>query len=512
MYKLSNIKMEVGFNEQSLLKKVQQQVGAIENLKIIKQSLDARRKSEIHYVLTVAFNGSSKLPYEEYIEPKRKVEDLLQEPNKKQFKLSPLIIGSGPAGLFAGLLLAVAGANPIIIERGESIENRQKSVITFNKTGILNTSSNIQFGEGGAGTFSDGKLNTGISGDLISVVLGEFVKAGASPEIEFSNRPHIGTDKLKLVVAKIRDKIISYGGSYLFNTVAEDFIIENGKITAVIANGQTIKTDNVILACGHSARDTYKMLQKCGVKMERKPFAIGARIEHTQKMIDLSQYGKQDISLPPADYKLSHKTTNGRGCFTFCMCPGGYVVAGASEMNGVVTNGMSELARDGKFANSAVLVNVYPEDFGSGDELKGIDFQRVWEQKAFKCGTNYEAPSMSVKDFINGKITQDVKKFNPTYSRGVVNADLSEYLPDFVINSMKEGLKAFNNKLNGFAQSGILVGVETRSSAPVTILRNELGEANLRGLFPCGEGAGYAGGITSSAVDGLRTAINLLKI
>ena len=379
----------------------------------------------------------------------------------------------------------------------------------------FNVSSNIQFGEGGAGTFSDGKLNTGNSSSIYSKkVLEEFVRFGAPEEILYTSKPHIGTDNLRKIVKNIREYIISKGGQVLFNEQVEDFEIENGKIKAVKCS-KRIETDSVILAIGHSARDTFKRLFELGVDIKPKNFAVGVRIEHLQEDINNAQYGTQTkLKLPSADYKLVYHAKNGRTCYTFCMCPGGQVMASNSEEDSIVTNGMSNFARDGKNANSALLVNVTVEDYYKNTPLDGMYFQEDLERKAFELGgSNYNAPIQKVGDFIEDKTTTEIGKVKPTYMPGVTGANLNEILPKFVSETLKEGILELDKKLHGFADNdAILTGVETRSSSPVQITRDKdtLVSTSVEGLYPCGEGAGYAGGIMTAAIDGIKCAIKVL--
>lgn len=438
-------------------------------------------------------------------------------------RLRPVVVGTGPAGMMAGLLLAQAGAKPILIERGKIVSERREDVNRFWKTGELNENSNVQFGEGGAGTFSDGKLTTGIKKDAFTRrVLNEFIAAGAPEEIMYLAKPHIGTDKLFHMVGNIRQKIISLGGEYRFETQLNDIVIKDGKITAVLVKKadnsiEEIPTGDVILAIGHSARNTFEMLHKKGVTMLQKPFSVGARIEHAQTFINKSQYGliKPPAVLGQADYKLAVHLSNGRGLYTFCMCPGGQVVAAASEKGRLVTNGMSEYARDKENANSALLVDVKPQDFGSDHPLAGIEFQRRIEENAFKAGGgSYRAPVQRVVDFLNDKETVKLGDVVPSYAPGVQTADLRAVLPDFVIKSFKEGFQMLDKKIRFFSKNdALLTAAETRTSSPVRILRDptSLQSVCVQGLYPCGEGAGYAGGIMSAAVDGLRCACKILK-
>ena len=436
--------------------------------------------------------------------------------------MNPVIIGAGPAGLFCALTLIKNGIKPTIIEQGKTVEARQKDVELFLKERILNTSSNVQFGEGGAGTFSDGKLTTNLHNPLCKNVIETFVKFGAPEEISYINKPHIGTDNLVKIVANIRKYIEENGGKFMFDTKAEDFEFENNKVKAVIATNLhsecnndkkiRIETKTVVLAIGHSSRDLFKKLYEKNVEMEKKNFSVGVRIEHKQQMINESQYGKKtNLKLPPAEYKLAYHGED-RSCYTFCMCPGGTVMASSSEKDTIVTNGMSTFARDGENANSAVLVNVTPDDFTGESPLEGMYFQQELEEKAFKLGgSNYNAPIQRVGDFLKNQKSTFIGEVKPTYKPGVTLANLQEILPEFVTKTLKEGLVYFDKKIEGFAcDDAILTGVETRSSSPVTIKRNEQKMSNIYGLYPCGEGAGYAGGIMSAAVDGIRVASAIL--
>lgn len=481
---------------------------------IYKKSIDARRKEDIYYNYTfdIELNDKNKEKkyeqVEEYKFPKINV--------RHKSEYLPIIIGAGPAGLFAGLILVDNGIKPIILERGKSVEERIKDVEEFIRNKKFNTSSNIQFGEGGAGTFSDGKLNTGNSTGIYSrKVLEEFVRFGAPKEILYTAKPHIGTDNLRKIVKNIREYIISKGGQVIFNEQVTDFEIESGKIKAVKCS-KKIETDSVILAIGHSARDTFKKLYELGVDIQPKNFAVGVRIEHLQEEINEAQFGTQTkLKLPVADYKLVYHASNGRTCYTFCMCPGGQVMASNSEENSIVTNGMSNFARDGVNSNSALLVNVTVEDYYKNTPLDGIYFQEKLEKRAFELGgNNYNAPVQRVEDFLNEKVTTDFGKVKPTYMPGVKGANLNEILPDFVSATLKEGIVELDNKLHGFAdKDAILTGVETRSSSPVQITRNKetLNSVNVQGLYPCGEGAGYAGGIMTAAIDGIKCAIKVLE-
>lgn len=519
MIRIRNIKIRENLKDEEILKKVilknKIKPEEIEEWHIHKKSIDARKKEDIffNYAIDISLKDKKKESKFEKVE-KEKWQDVIV---KRQSEYNPVIVGMGPAGLFAGLLMVDNGIKPIILERGKCVEERIKDVEEFAENRKFSSISNIQFGEGGAGTFSDGKLNTGNSANMYSrKVLEEFVRFGAPKEILYMAKPHIGTDNLRKIVKNIREYIISKGGKVLFNTQAIDFEIENGKIKAVICPNTRIETDAVILAIGHSARDTFEKLYQIGVDIQPKNFAVGARIEHLQEDINKAQYGVQTkLKLPVADYKLVYHAKNGRTCYTFCMCPGGKVMASNSEENSIVTNGMSNFARDEKNANSALLVNVTVDDFYKNSPLDGMYFQERLEKKAFKLGgSNYNAPAQRVEDFLQGHKTEEFGRVKPTYKPGVKGADLNEILPNFVAETMKEAIVELDKKLKGFAdKDAVLTGVETRSSSPVQIVRNKenLNSVNVQGLYPCGEGAGYAGGIMTSAIDGLKCAVEVLK-
>jgi len=427
----------------------------------------------------------------------------------------PIIVGFGPAGMFAGLILAEAGYKPIILERGEDVDNRTASVDAFWETGKLKPESNVQFGEGGAGTFSDGKLTTRIKDPRCRKVMNELVKAGAPEEILYKNKPHVGTDKLKPTVKNIRKQIITLGGDVRFNTCVHDLIIENGQVVGVrLSENEEIRSNIVIMSVGHSARDTFEMMYRNDVDMQAKPFAVGVRIEHPQEMIDQVQYSSKSrpAGLGAAEYQLTYQTKDGRAVYSFCMCPGGLVVASSSEEGGVVVNGMSEYARDQKNANSALLVSVTPEDFESNHPLAGVEFQRTLEKKAFEVGGgDYSAPVQLVGDFMKGEATVSLNggAIDPSYRPKPQPSNFEDIFPDFILKAMREGLAGMENRLHGFSRpDAILTAVESRSSSPVRIHRHEeeLESTSVKGLYPCGEGAGYAGGIMSSAVDGIKVA------
>lgn len=530
---------------------------SVTDYKIIKKSIDARDKNDIfyNYALIVFLKDDFKVSKllknknASLIEQEQKQKTVLHNDLKAHNR--PVIIGAGPAGLFCALTLIENGVKPIIVEQGKTVEERQKDVELFLKERILNTCSNVQFGEGGAGTFSDGKLTTNLHSPLCRDVIDTFVKFGAPEEISYINKPHIGTDNLVKIVANIRKYIENNGGKFMFGTKAVDFEIENNQVKSVIVTKMQehknkysnshndeicnivtekpqehiihssrnntkdrikIETDAVVLAIGHSSRDMFKKLYEKHVEMEKKNFSVGVRIEHKQQMINESQYGKNPkLKLPPAEYKLAYHGED-RSCYTFCMCPGGTVMASSSEEGTIVTNGMSTFARDGENANSAVLVNITPEDFKGDSPLEGMYFQQELEEKAFKLGgSNYNAPIQRVEDFLNDKKSTFIGEVKPTYKPGVTLANLQEILPDFVTKTLKEGLIYFDKKIAGFASAdAILTGVETRSSSPVTIKRNEQKMSSVQGIYPCGEGAGYAGGIMSAAVDGIKVANAIL--
>ena len=487
--------------------------GVIDTAYLFKRSLDARKKPLLKYCISVVATPKDtkkflaafrKYAPEEYKEIEYSV------PTAKS-EMRPVVVGFGPAGMFAALNLARSGLNPIVLERGADADTRIADVENFKISGNLNPNSNIQFGEGGAGTFSDGKLTTGIKDPRCRAVLGEFVRFGANDNILYEAKAHIGTDVLVGVIKNIRREIISLGGEVRFNNKLEKIVFSGGKLTEIVvsANGgeYSLPCADLILAIGHSARDTFEFLHSAGVPMTSKPFAIGARIEHPQEIINLSQYGAiNNKYLGAADYKLSCHLENGRGVYTFCMCPGGFVVNASSEVGAVVTNGMSYNARDGKNANSALLVGVDERDFGEG-VLAGMYFQRKIEQAAFNLTNSYKTISQTVGDFMNGSSGNPSKALSPTVSPDTHYDDLAKILPKDVILSMRQGIAKFGKMIKGFDDAeALLTGPETRSSSPVRIIRNDKFQSVYPGLYPCGEGAGYAGGIMSAAVDGLRVA------
>lgn len=503
---LTDIKLPIEKGEEALYSLAEKKLGKKPAYFCIKKkSLDARDKENIRYVYTIEFSAQKQEIKEETIE---------RLPKGKAPKDKVLVVGCGPAGLFCALRLLERGILPTLIERGAPVEEREKDINGFITTKKLNVESNVQFGEGGAGTFSDGKLNTQTHDKSNKKVLETFVRFGAPKEILWQSKPHIGSDNLKKVVKNMREYILSQGGEIRFYTRLDDIVITNGKLCKAeiydYKNGQreVLDVSALILAIGHSARDTFEKLLARGVKMQAKDFAVGVRIEHLQKDIGFSQYGKAYEKLPPAEYKLVAHDTE-RSAFTFCMCPGGVVMPATSEEYAVVTNGMSDYARDKQNANSALIAQVRKSDFGD-DVLSGVEFQRRIERLAFTAGGgDYRAPVQLVGDFLKDKESARFGEVLPSYAVGTNFADMRSVLPDFVCQTLKTALLFMDKKLRGFAKSdAVITGAETRTSSPIRIERNSetLQSVNAENLYPCGEGAGYAGGITSSAVDGLRVA------
>ncbi len=527
MIRISNIKIAAHKDQHKVLEQEICRFLHIKSLQhlqyhIVKKSVDARKKESIQCIYTVDIDG---MKDEAKVVAKCKKDNITIakeehyiEPVHGETALShrPIVIGAGPAGLFAALLLAEHGYQPILLERGQDVDTRTRDVEQFWQTGVLNTASNVQFGEGGAGTFSDGKLNSVIKDIRCRKVLETFVRFGAPEEILYQAKPHIGTDRLKLVVKAMREAIIAAGGDVRFGAQVTDITVTDGKLSSVtLQTGELIATNTAILAIGHSARDTFYRLRDRQIQMEAKPFAIGVRIEHPQSMMNMAQYGMSEpyASLGAADYKVTYQAKNGRAVYSFCMCPGGKVVAAASEDGMVAVNGMSYLARDGENANSALVVNVTPDDFDGSDVLAGVEFQRKWERAAYTLTGSYKAPVQLVGDFLNGKVSTAFSETQPSYRPGTVFCDLSLCLPGFVTESLREAIPAFGSKIKGFdREDAILTGIETRTSSPVRINRNEQYQSpSADGLYPCGEGAGYAGGIMSAAVDGIRIAEQVIQ-
>ncbi len=490
----------------------------IRKLQIVRRSVDARKKPDVKIVYTVdvTVDGSEQRILKQSRCKKAQIAPVSFYKPPKPLNVDttrPVIVGFGPAGMFAGLILTLAGLKPLILERGEDAQTRHQKVEAFFSTGVLDPKSNVQFGEGGAGTFSDGKLNTGVNNPRIQWVLEQFVQAGAGEDILFDAKPHVGTDVLLDVVQNIRKRIISLGGEVRFNSQVTDLYIEDGKITGLQVNGcEDMACDTVILAIGHSARDTFQMLYEKKLSMEQKPFSMGVRVEHLQSTINFAQYGRNDPVLPPADYKLVRHLEN-ETVYTFCMCPGGYVVAAASESGRVVTNGMSYCDRDGVNANSALLVTLNPRDFPDDHPLSGMYWQRQIEEAAFRLSGSYHAPAQRIGDFLSGRPSAGPGKVQPTYRPGVTWCDLHEVLPEKITAALEKAIPQLDGALHGFADpDGVLTGPETRSSCPVRLNRNEFKQSvSFSGLYPAGEGAGYAGGIMSAAIDGIMCAEALIE-
>lgn len=525
MIEIQQLKLPITHDSRHLKEKVCRMLHIKEeqllSLEILRQSIDARKKQEISYVYTLLAETEKeekvyKKQNHKNISLAEKKEYIFPVPGKEKLNNSPVIVGSGPAGLFCGYLLAKMGYCPIILERGGKIEERRKDVSLFWETGVLHTESNVSFGEGGAGTFSDGKLNTLVKdkSGRNRKVLEIFIEHGAPKEIAYEAKPHIGTDKLSQVIPAVRKDIEDMGGRFLFHTCMTDIRTEKGKITGLCINHDTwLDAEILILAIGHSARDTFEMLFDRKIPMEAKAFALGLRAEHPQEMISVSQYGKEASEiLPPAPYKVTANLTNGRGVYSFCMCPGGYVVNASSEQGRLAVNGMSYYKRDSKNANSAIIVSVTPKDFLGEGPLAGIAFQRNLEKTAYDLGQG-KIPQQLYGDFKNKRLSKSYGNFSSCTKGDTAFAPLHTLLPGEIYASFIEGMESFPRKILDFNREDVILsGVESRTSSPVRILRDEKLESPIKGIYPCGEGAGYAGGIMSAAMDGLKTAEMVARI
>lgn len=523
MIRIRQIKISLQNDNDNYIKKQISKILKINEKDIIKysinkKSLDARKKDNINYV----YEFDVEVKNENSILSKNKNNDIFITPNEeykieiigtKELTNRPVIIGSGPAGLFCAYILAENNYKPLIIERGACVEDRVKIIEEFWRTGKLDKNTNVQFGEGGAGTFSDGKLNT-LTKDKENrgkKVFDIFVENGAPEEIKYINHPHIGTDILRTVIKNIRNKIISMGGEFRFNTTLTNINVKDDELVSIeLNNNEIMKCNSLVLAIGHSARDTFYMLNNY-LTLTPKPFAIGVRIEHPQELINKNQYGEAYKYLSPANYKLTYQTSKQRGVYSFCMCPGGFVVNASSEEGHLAVNGMSNYKRDEKNANSALVVTITPNDFGK-NPLSGIEFQRKLEKLAYEKGKG-NIPVQLYKDFIDNKVSTSFKDFTPCMKGNYTFANINEILPDYVIEALKEAIPEFDKKIKGYAnENTILSAIESRTSSPVRIPRDANGESQIKGLFPCGEGSGYAGGITTAAMDGIRVSEYITKI
>lgn len=521
MIRISQLKINIdrieGKNEyevvcQEALKQLRVKRDKVLSFEIIKKSIDARKKPDVKYIYTVdvAMNGEQQFlknnKNANITEAKRNVYSF-EPTGAREMSIRPIVIGTGPAGLFCAYMLAKNGYRPLVLERGADVDTRVKDVATFWETNKLNVESNVQFGEGGAGTFSDGKLNTVVKDELgrNRLIYETFVSHGAPEEILYQNKPHIGTDKLRNVVRSMREEIIRLGGEVRFNSKVTEILYKDNKVSEIVVNNtEHIPAELVVLAIGHSARDTFEMLHRKGIYMEKKNFAIGVRIEHPQSIINQSQYGDAAGKLPAAEYKLTYQASNGRSIYSFCMCPGGFVVNSSSEEGHLVVNGMSNYKRDERNANSALIVAVTPADFEDDSPLAGMHFQRKWEKAAFEVGGGL-VPVQRFGDLKQNQVSTALGTVTPNIEGKYTLADLRKCLPSYVIDTIIEGVEYFNSKISGFGdEDAILVGVETRTSSPIRITRGDKLQSNIANLYPCGEGAGYAGGITSAAIDGIK--------
>lgn len=525
---INQVSCPIEYSEEEIIKKAlnklfkqdnKRQLYHAYNCHIYKTSLDARDRNNIHFVHSVICSMGDDELERNYVNKNKDLSYYAESVFEPEISGEPkdgriVIAGFGPAGMFCGLALAEKGYKPVILERGNEVDKRVSAVKKFWSCGELDVNSNVQFGEGGAGTFSDGKLTTRIKDPLCRYILNRFVEFGAPEEIMHKAKPHIGTDNLRNIVKAIRERIISLGGEVRFDTRLEDFTASGGNVKTVITNNGEEEVSALVLALGHSARDTFEMLADKGVFLEPKAFSVGARIEHLQKDVDESLYGEfaGNKYLPKGEYQLSYHDKTGRGVYTFCMCPGGFVVPAASENGGIVTNGMSEFLRDGDNANAAVVVSVRPDDFGK-NPLDGVNFARRIEQNAYVQTGCYKAPAVNVGAFLEGRTGLEISDVRPTYESGVQAADFNKIFPEFVCDALREGIYDFGRKMKCFKnKSAVLTAPETRTSSPVRITRNkDRTSLNYDNLYPCGEGAGYAGGIMSAAVDGLNTAAVIMK-
>ncbi len=510
--KVTDIRLNPGDDEKKAYECAIKRVGipknGVKDRKILRRSIDARKKNDIHRVYSVGLLVDANLKTKKGVEVYDKEEKY--SPSVKGTKVlssRPVVVGFGPAGMFCALLLAECGYKPIIVERGSMVDERAQKIENFWNGKNLDTECNVQFGEGGAGTFSDGKLNTGIKdkNGRIKFVLDTFVRFGGNPDIAYDSKPHIGTDVLKVIVKNMREYIKQMGGTFLFDTRLDSITLEGDKLKSInLSNGESINTNICVLAIGHSARDTFSMLYEKGLKMVQKPFAVGLRIEHPQKLINNAQYGESAKFFGAADYKLTYTTKEKRGVYSFCMCPGGYVLNASSERKHLSINGMSYRSRGGDNANSAIVVTITPKDFKSDHPLAGIEYQRNLERQAYALG-NGNIPIQKYSDFCKGEVTKNYGSVHPSVKGKTAFCNINDILPEYVSFSIKEAIPYFGEKIKGFdLEDALLFAVESRTSSPVRILRNEEFQSNIRGIFPAGEGAGYAGGITSAAVDGIK--------